>query len=142
MEKLRVLAAVRVDEPGLRRLREQDGVDVEVIPLYEDAPPKVPSEQLADKHVFFGTPPSDNARDLKSLRWMQIDSVGYEHVVPLNLPARGVRVSNAAGVFDAPIGEWNVAMMINLARDLPAMFRNQQRGAWDRAERFQTEVRD
>jgi phosphoglycerate dehydrogenase-like enzyme len=32
-------------------------------------------------------------------------------------------------------------MMVNLARDLPAMFRNQQQGIWDRGERFQKEIR-
>src|SRR6185437_2545411 len=38
--------------------------------------------------------------------------------------------------------EWNLAMMINLTRDLHGMFRNQERAIWDKAERFQQEIRD
>ena len=45
------------------------------------------------------------------------------------------------GVFDVPIAEWNVAMMVNLPRDLRGMIRNQEHGVWDRDARFQREIR-
>src|SRR5439155_4301100 len=36
---------------------------------------------------------------------------------------------------------WNIAMMINLARDLRGMVRNQERAHWERDARYQQEVR-
>ena len=82
-----------------------------------------------------------NLDDMGRLRWIQIASSGFEHLVPLHLPAQEIRASNARGVFDIPIAEWCIAMMVNLTRDLPQLYRNQQAGHWDRDARFQTEIR-
>jgi len=74
------------------------------------------------------------------LRLVQITSAGYGQLLGLNLPARGVRVCNASGVFDTAIAEWNVAMMVNLARDLRQMVHNQDAGQWVREARFENEI--
>ncbi|MBS1983644.1 MAG: hypothetical protein JST16_05675, partial [Bdellovibrionales bacterium] len=37
--------------------------------------------------------------------------------------------------------EWNVAMMVNLARTLRKMIRNQEAGVWERPAEFQREIR-
>jgi phosphoglycerate dehydrogenase-like enzyme len=76
-----------------------------------------------------------------ALEWIQLASSGYEELLPLKLPQRGIRATNARGVFDVPIAEWCMAMMINLARDLREMIRNQEQGIWDRHVRFQREIR-
>ena len=39
------------------------------------------------------------------------------------------------------IAEWNVAMMVNLARDLRQLIRNQEATLWDRSAVFQREIR-
>jgi phosphoglycerate dehydrogenase-like enzyme len=44
-------------------------------------------------------------------------------------------------VFDTAIAEWNLAMMVNLTRDLRGMIRNQDHARWERAARFQQELR-
>jgi phosphoglycerate dehydrogenase-like enzyme len=59
----------------------------------------------------------------------------------LDLPQRGIRATNCRGTFDVPIAEWNVAMMINLARDFRQMIRNQDQAVWDRSAQFQREIR-
>ncbi len=140
MEKLRVLIGIVPHEPSLRRLREDDRLDVQVVdPLLQ--PRAVARGLLEKQQVLLCSLPPENHSDLKQLRWVQIDSSGYSQLLPMNLPDCGVRATNAAGVFDAPIGEWNIAMMINLARDVRGMIRNQDRGVWNRDERFQMEVR-
>jgi phosphoglycerate dehydrogenase-like enzyme len=78
---------------------------------------------------------------MRALRLIQIASAGYTQLLGLDLPRRGVRACNALGVFDIPIAEWNVAMMVNLLRDLRGMIRNQEQGVWDRDARFQRELR-
>ena len=78
---------------------------------------------------------------MRALRLVQIASAGYTQLVGIGLPARGIRACNALGVFDVPIAEWNIAMMVNLLRDLRGMIRNQEHGVWDRDRRFQRELR-
>ena len=62
-------------------------------------------------------------------------------VFGLDLPARGVQASNCRGCFDVPIAEWNMAMLVNLARDFRQMIRNQEAAVWDRSAIFQREIR-
>ncbi|MEP6662641.1 MAG: D-2-hydroxyacid dehydrogenase [Verrucomicrobiota bacterium] len=78
---------------------------------------------------------------MKNLEWIQLWSSGFDHILEMNFPARKVRVTNAQGVFDVPIAEWCVSMMINLTRDLRGMIQNQEQGIWDRDARFQRELR-
>src|SRR5207244_9012210 len=63
------------------------------------------------------------------------------HLRDRGLADRPLRVCNARGIFDSSIAEWNLAMMVNLARDLRAMIRNQERAHWERLGRFEQEVR-
>lgn len=139
---LNVLVDLRVDGDGLRRLQALPDVHVKVLdkPEEEESRP-LPAELLADVGVLACSIPPSNVEDLRSLRLVQIASAGYTQLVGLGLPARGVRACNALGVFDVPIAEWNVAMMVNLLRDLRGMIRNQDRGVWDRDIRFQRELR-
>jgi phosphoglycerate dehydrogenase-like enzyme len=78
---------------------------------------------------------------MRKLKWIQIASTGYTQLHGLDLPARGVHATNARGCFDVPIGEWNIAMMVNLARDFRQMIRNQEHAVWDRSAIFQNEIR-
>lgn len=101
----------------------------------------LPTELLQGVQAIFCTVPPTNFDDLRSLRLIQIVSAGYTQLSGLNLSNRGIRTCNAAGVFDGAIAEWNIAMMVNLARDLRTMIRHQEAGIWDRSARFQREIR-
>jgi phosphoglycerate dehydrogenase-like enzyme len=137
----KILIDVPVYAPGLEKLKALPDVEVALCdPISEEAMRRS-SALLSDVEILFcGTPP-ENLDDMGQLQWTQIASSGFEHLVPFDLPARDVRATNARGVFDIPIAEWCIAMMVNLTRDLPQMYRNQQAGHWDRGERFQTEIR-
>jgi phosphoglycerate dehydrogenase-like enzyme len=78
---------------------------------------------------------------MTGLRLVQLSSVGYEHLRHLGLADRPLRVCNARGVFDSAIGEWALAMIIGLRRDLPGMLRNQAATRWERSGRFAEEAR-
>lgn len=100
-----------------------------------------PTEESASVEVMFCSAPPPNLDDFPRLKWLQIESAGFSHLFPFGLAGRGVTVTNARGLFDCPIAEWNVAMMINLVRDLRAMVRNQEHGVWDRSPKYSGEVR-
>lgn len=100
-----------------------------------------PVHEAKDVEILFCTHPPKNLDAFTGARWMQLESSGYSHLFPWKLGSRGITVTNARGVFDLPIAEWNIAMIINLSRDLRTLIRHQEARIWDRAERFTSEVR-
>jgi phosphoglycerate dehydrogenase-like enzyme len=101
----------------------------------------LPRELLEEAEVLFCMQPPLNFEHLRKLRWVQLSSAGYSQILGLGLAERGVKVTNGRGCFDVPIAEWNVAMMVNLARSLRQMIRNQEQAVWDRGAEFQREIR-
>jgi phosphoglycerate dehydrogenase-like enzyme len=101
----------------------------------------LPAELIEDADALLCTFPPENHRDMKALKYVQIASAGFTQLIGQGLEDRGVASCNALGVFDVPIAEWNMAMMVNLARDMRAMLHHQDAGIWDRSKRFQHEIR-
>jgi phosphoglycerate dehydrogenase-like enzyme len=129
-----------VADKTVRRLEALPGVRVHVAPPREKraAPP---AALLRGKHVYLCKIPPENFDELTDLEYLQISTVGYEHLRHLELGRRSAVVCNARGLFDTAIGEWNLAMMINLVRDLRRMVRNQEAAVWSREHRFEEEIR-
>lgn len=138
---MRVLVDVQLSAETLAELRAMEGAAIELTDPIEEEPRPLPEEKLRDVQALFCSYPPTNAEALESLQWVQVASAGFEQLLSWNFPARGVRASNAQGVFDVPIGEWCISMMVNMARDLGGMIGNQRQGTWDRDARFQTEIR-
>ncbi|MBN1642026.1 MAG: D-2-hydroxyacid dehydrogenase [Anaerolineae bacterium] len=131
-----------VDAGGLERLRAIAGVRVTVAETaVQPETWVVPEEHAGRVNVLLTSYAPANLPALSALGLIQISSAGYTQLVGLGLPEAGIRASNARGIFDVPIAEWNVAMIVNLARDLRGMIRNQEGGIWDRSARYQHEVR-
>lgn len=138
---MKVLVDVAINDAALERLREQRGVELDVLNPPAETPRAVEAARLRDVDVLFCAHPPTNFDDLRSLKWIQLSSTGYAQLFPFNLPSRGIRATNARGCFDVPIGEWVVSMMVNLVRDLRQMIRNQDAAIWDRGAVFQRELR-
>jgi phosphoglycerate dehydrogenase-like enzyme len=135
-----ILIDVPIHEETLRRLQAASGISVTTVAPQPEG--RILSEDLLGPvQVLFCDALPLNFEQLSRLQWIQIASVGYSHLYGLNLSEKGIRATNARGIFDAPIAEWCIAMMINLTRDMPAVFRNQQQHWWDRDARFQSELR-
>jgi phosphoglycerate dehydrogenase-like enzyme len=136
-----ILIDVDVHQPSLERLRAIKGVKVFLVPEPMEKVRPLPIDLIADAEILLCTYPPENHTEMKRLRWLQITSAGYNQLYGLRLVERGIRAANGRGNFDIPIAEWNIAMMINLARDLRQMIRNQDHAVWDRDARFQQEIR-
>lgn len=137
----RILIDVPLDAAAAAALRARADVHVAVAEPISEEPQIRPAALLRDVNVLFCSAPPANLEAMTALEWVQLCSSGFEQLLPWNLPGRGVRATNAQGVFDIPIAEWCVAMFVNLARDLRGMIRHQDQGAWDRDARFQREIR-
>jgi phosphoglycerate dehydrogenase-like enzyme len=102
---------------------------------------ELPPDLVSASEFFFCTFPPSNFDLMQNLRWIQVASAGSSQLFELGLVERGIRATNARGCFDVPIAEWNIAMMVNLARDMRQMIRNQDCAVWDRGAQFQREIR-
>src|SRR5689334_5385723 len=116
----RILCEVPLEPGDIERLRRLPGVNVQTLPFH-DGRWEMPAELLPGPEVLLCKRPPDNLDALTDLGMIQITTVGYEHLREMNFADRPVRFCNARGIFDSAIAEWNVAMMISLARDLRAM---------------------
>lgn len=137
---MRIFIDLPAHAPGLAAL-EALGVDYDLWPEPEERTRLLPADRLRAADILFCTFPPANFADCERVRWIQIASTGYAQLFPLGLHERGILATNGRGCFDVPIAEWNLAMMVNLARDLRGMIRNQEAAVWDRSAKFQREVR-
>lgn len=138
---MNILIDLPVHQPMLQAIRALPGVNVKLVDPPEEFPRVLPTELIADCDALLCTFPPENHKEMTRLRYLQISSAGYKQLVAQGLPERHIRSCNALGVFDVPIAEWNMAMMVNLARDMRSLMHNQDNGIWDRSKRFQHEIR-
>ena len=130
-----------VDPIRLEELRSLSQMEIAIFETEDEEEDwMVPEDLAGDTLVLLSTYPPKNFSAMTALQLFQISSVGYTQLVGLGLPQRGTRACNARGIFDVPIAEWNISMMVNMARDIRGMIRNQEAGIWERPARFQQEV--
>ncbi len=137
---MKILVDVPVEPTVLTALQE-NGHEIAVISPHAEVARPLDPALVADAEVLFCYAPPTNFADMRAVRWVQIGSTGYSQLFGLGLAERGIRATNCRGCFDVPIAEWNVAMMVNLARDLRQLIRNQEAAVWDRSAVFQREIR-
>lgn len=135
-----IISDVALDSGAVERLKVLSGVTVRLLPPHEPRW-ELDGQLLAGTEILLCKFPPRNFDRMPDLRVIQLSTVGYEHLRKLGFADRPVRVCNARGLFDTAIAEWNVAMMINLARDLRGMLRNQDRAHWEKVARFEQEIR-
>lgn len=141
-DHIRIFVDVPTDRRAFETLMKRNDLQVTLAQDVAENGPVIRAKSLIkDATVAFCTYLPVNLEDMSQLHLVQIASSGYSQLCGLDLPSRGIRACNARGVFDTAIAEWNIAMMINLARHTSEMYRNQQDRVWDRAAKFQTEIR-
>jgi phosphoglycerate dehydrogenase-like enzyme len=138
---LNILIDMRIHEPALEELMAIPGVSVQLVDAPEERSRPLPQELIRECDVLFCTFPPENLHEMAALKFIQISSAGYTQLIGKGLNKRDIRACNALGVFDVPIAEWNVAMMVNLARNMRGMMHNQDAECWDRSARYQREIR-
>ena len=140
-DRIRVLIDLPVYPDALQRLQSIPEVSVDRVETPEERTRPLPATLIRDANVLLCTFPPKNFHEMRVLKLIQIASAGYSQLFGLRLAEQGIRACNGRGNFDIPIAEWNIAMMIALARNLRQMIRNQDAAIWDRSAIFQNEIR-
>ncbi|HET8522970.1 MAG TPA: D-2-hydroxyacid dehydrogenase [Thermomicrobiales bacterium] len=137
----RILIAAPLDAAHITEIREAaPDCDITVVDPYPRGA-TLPVELIADREILFADFAPANIEAMQDLAWIQLGSAGYAQLQGLPLKSMGTRATNASGVNDIPIAEWCLLMMLAFERSLPDLFQVQQQRGWDRAARFQTELR-
>jgi phosphoglycerate dehydrogenase-like enzyme len=135
-----ILSDIPCTESSRQRLATFPQVALEILPRHEGRW-DVPDKWLERPEILLCHFPPGNLHQMTNLKLLQLGTVGYEHMRDMGLADTPLRVCNARGVFDTAIGEWNLAMMINLTRGLRTMLKNQEQARWDRQDCFEEEIR-
>lgn len=99
-----------------------------------------PDPLLEQADIAFGQPDATQIMTLDRLRWVHLTSAGYTAYDRADLRAalreRGARLTTSSGVYDEPCAQHALAMMLALARQLPASLATQmQDHSWPQAQR-------
>jgi phosphoglycerate dehydrogenase-like enzyme len=69
-----------------------------------------------------------------SLRWVHAASAGVGNLLFPGMRDSEVRLTNSRGVFDEPMAEYVLGLVLAFAKDLPTTIRMQQRKRWNHRE--------
>ena len=101
------------------------------------------AEQLATATVAIGLCDAATLEAANSLLWIQALSAGVERCVGVaGVAARGVVLTNLQRTMGPSIAEHSIAMMMALARGLPAFGRSQQAARWDDGDAITARMRE
>lgn len=138
---LTILLSITESPAGIEQIRQRcPDCEIRLAPWITDPQAKLDPALMKGVDVFLCEVPPANFEDFDSLRWMQITSAGYSHIVHLPLVERGIRVTNGLGNFDGPIAEWNLLMMLFWRRHMIEQIANQKAHKWDPAAHFQSDL--
>lgn len=138
---MNVLIDLPVDLTASAELQKMPGLNITWLKEPAEKVRPLDPDLIQDCDILLCTFPPENHVQMPRLKLIQISSAGYKQLIGQRFEERGIKACNALGVFDIPIAEWNIAMMINLARDMRSLIRNQEANTWDRSARFQHEIR-
>ena len=120
------------------RLRRQvPEAKITVGPYIEARDQTMPPDLMRGVDVLLTEQIPANFDDCPQLRWIQLSSAGYAQVFNLPIIERGIRVTNGKGIFDVPIAEWNIMMMLTWQRNLTTMLENQRQHRYQALPAFQ-----
>lgn len=69
-------------------------------------------------------------------RWVQVGSAGVDSVDMTQLSERNIELTNAAVIYGPALADHNMALILAWSRQLPFLFKAQQRGVWESRSSF------
>jgi len=140
-DKLTILISLSATDDAIDRLRRVcPSADIRIGPWITTFDQKLDASLLQGVDILLCEIPPTNFDDFDQLKWMQLTSAGYNHVLHLPLLERGIRVTNGLGNFDGPIGQWCNMMMLMWHREMLEQLANQKEKIWSQDGRYQRDI--
>lgn len=130
-DKMRIFIHAHLDEPARTYLQgELSGFDV----YWNDkhAPVPAPHDEWSASEICFGNVPADWISGTTKLRWLQLESVGFEYYqkVQADMERSGIIMTNLRGMFAWPAAETALAGLLALLRGIDEIARAQSSRNW------------
>ncbi len=74
------------------------------------------AEQFSECEIVFGSPPPELAMRLESLRWLQLDSTGFNEHAEAGWPETRPKITRLEGFYADPVAETCLAALLSLLR--------------------------
>ena len=127
-----VVAPADPDPPGLERLRHM--AEVGVVRSGEELAATLDRVDVLAVYDFRTTLVADLGERAGELAWIHAASAGVDAVLTPAVVGGDTVVTNAQGVFDEPIAEWVLAVLLLFAKDLRRTLDLQARRTWRHRE--------
>ena len=85
-------------------------------------------ENFMNCEVCFGNPELDWVTKSKNLKWIQLESVGFEKYSKVKIP--GLKISNLRGFFSIPVAETALAGILSLKRGINRLSSLKDKKKW------------
>ena len=90
------------------------------------------TDELKDVEVLVCYDPFDtlDISQMKSLKWIQLSSIGMDQLPKEELKDRDIIVTNNQGGYSKPMGEWIVLSILEILKNKKAIYKNQENKKW------------
>ena len=95
-----------------------------------DDPDDIPAAVWRDVEILYAWKSLPNPAIAPHLRWIQLDTAGYEHVLKSPYADLNVPVTTLAGVAPPNMAEYALMMMLAFSHRMPFMVRQQDKREW------------
>jgi phosphoglycerate dehydrogenase-like enzyme len=130
--KIAVLLPVREKH---RRLLEERAPKAEF--LYESLK-TLNIEHIKDADIIIGNPPIKTVRELKNLKWLQLQSAGVGEYADPGILSEDVLLTNASGAYGHAISEHMLGVLLELYKKLHIYRDQQNKSQWSYAGKVRT----
>lgn len=107
-----------------------DLADVTVVRTAEDLAAAVDTAAVLAVYDFNSSLVHDLGPAVEDLEWIHAASTGVDAVLTSNVVEADILVTNAAGVFERPIAEYVLGLLLAFCKDLPTTLRLQAERRW------------
>lgn len=129
MKPIRILSTKFFDDEWLDRLR-QVAPNLVVTQHTTDDADDIAPEVWADVEILYAWKALPNPALAPNLRWIQLDTAGYDHVLHSPYANSDVLVTNLAGVAPPNMAEHALLMMLAFGHNLPRIMGYQAQSNW------------
>jgi phosphoglycerate dehydrogenase-like enzyme len=90
------------------------------------------TDDLEDVEVLVCYNPFDtlDISQMKSLKWIQLSSIGIDQLPKEELKDRDIIITNNQGGYSKPMGEWIVLSILEILKNKKAIYKNQENKKW------------
>lgn len=131
-KELKALFTFRYDDECMQKIKEL-GIQAEYLPESEMNTPGFKLDKKyedIDLLVCYNPFPHMDLKNFKNLQFIQLVSVGFNHVPADQIQAQNIKICHNVGTTRFPISEWIVTQILQICKNTRIFTKQQQEKVW------------